>query len=152
MIPSVCLLVSGGSHLVLLNSRTPAANETMAVPFNTDYFAYLSDESGIANRFIAYVDSYFHHYDNYYFFHDSTVVNPEYNIDSLVTANNLQLDSTSQVPVFRDTIISFPQSNYAKGIVEKEIEVFYSQRCIHVLRAHRVSFSIGGKNNALTGG
>jgi hypothetical protein len=109
------------SKELLRISHTPAANETMAVPFNTDYFAYLSDESGIANRFIAYVDSYFHHYDNYYFFHDSTVVNPEYNIDSLVTANNLQLDSTSQVPVFRDTIISFPQSNYAKGIVEHDL-------------------------------
>ncbi|HUM48503.1 MAG TPA: hypothetical protein PLD84_16340, partial [Chitinophagales bacterium] len=41
-------------------------------------------------------------------------------IDSLITAKKLQLDSTGQVPVYRDTVISFPQTNYSKGILEQD--------------------------------
>jgi hypothetical protein len=106
-------------ELVRVN-QTPAASETYPAFFNTDYFSYLSDQNGISNRYIAYIDSYFHHYDHYYFFPDSTVVNPEYNIDSVITANQLTLDSTAEVPVYRDTIISFAQTNYAKGILEQD--------------------------------
>ncbi|MBA2421606.1 MAG: hypothetical protein H0V61_00070 [Chitinophagales bacterium] len=106
-------------ELVRVN-HTLLANETKPALFNTDYFSYLSDRNGINNRFIAYVDSYFHHYDHYYFFHDSTVVNPEYNIDSLIAADTLTVDSTQQVPIYKDTIKSFPQTNYAKGILEQD--------------------------------
>ncbi len=106
-------------ELVRVND-TPAANETKPALFNTEYFSYLSDQNGINNRFVAYIDSYFHHYDHYYFFHDSTVVNPEYNIDSLIASDNLVLDSSQQVPVYKDTIKSFPQTNYSKGILEQD--------------------------------
>ncbi|MBK9731714.1 MAG: hypothetical protein IPO83_10595 [Chitinophagaceae bacterium] len=107
-------------ELVRVN-HTPAANENNPSLFNTDYFSYLSDENGISNRYIAYIDSLFDHYDQYYYFKDSTVVNPAYNIDSVITSGKLHLDSTQQVPVYRDTVRSFPQTNYSKSILEQDV-------------------------------
>lgn len=107
-------------ELVRIN-RTPASNETAPSLFNASYFSYLSDENGITNRYIAYIDSVFDHYDRYYYFRDSTVVNPEYHIDSLIREKKLMPDSTAQVPVFRDTVISFPQTNYVKSILEHDV-------------------------------
>ncbi|MGB3075923.1 MAG: hypothetical protein WBB36_11410 [Chitinophagales bacterium] len=107
-------------ELVRFN-HTPAANENNPSLFNTDYFSYLSDENGISNRYIAYIDSLFDHYDQYYYFKDSTVVNPAYNIDSVITSGKLHLDSTQQVPVYRDTVRSFPQTNYSKSILEQDV-------------------------------
>lgn len=72
------------------------------------------------NRYIAYIDSLFDHNDIYYYFKDSTVINPAYNIDSLIRVSNLVLDSTAQVPVYRDTVISYPQTNYPKSILEQD--------------------------------
>ena len=101
-------------------NHTPASNETNPSLFNTEYFSYLSDENGIMNRYIAYIDSLFDHNDIYYYFKDSTVINPAYNIDSLIRVSNLVLDSTAQVPVYRDTVISYPQTNYPKSILEQD--------------------------------
>ncbi len=38
-------------------TRTPSANETMPMPYINNYFTYLSDESGIINRYLARFDS-----------------------------------------------------------------------------------------------
>lgn len=109
------------SKELLRVNNTPAANETAPSLFNKDYFSYLSDQNGINNRYIAYIDSVFDHYDLYYFFKDSTVVNPAYNMDSLIATAALKPDSTGQVPVYRDTVIAYPQTNYAKGILEQDV-------------------------------
>ena len=111
---------SKSKELVRVNN-TPLANEDHPSLFNTDYFSYISDANGIGNRYIAYIDSLFDHYDQYYYFQDSTIVNPDYNIDSLLLAQKRKPDSTAQVPVFRDTVISFPQSNYSKSILEQDV-------------------------------
>lgn len=111
---------SKSKELVQIN-KTATVNEDHPSLFNSDYFSYISDANGIANRYIAYIDSVFDHYDQYYYFQDSTVVNPAYNIDSLLVAEKRQPDSTAQVPVFRDTAISFPQTNYARGILEQDV-------------------------------
>lgn len=105
---------------VLRVTRTPFANENFPTAFNRDYFSFLSDNNGITNRNTGYIDSLFDHYDHYFFFPDSTVVNPAYNMDSLITANQLTPDSTKKVPVYRDTAILFPLSNYARSVLEQD--------------------------------
>lgn len=105
---------------VLRVTRTPFANETFPCAYNRDYFSFLSDNNGIANRNTGYIDSLFDHYDRYFFFADSTVVNPAYNIDSLIAANQLTPDSTMRVPVYRDTAILFPLTNYARSVLEQD--------------------------------
>ncbi len=72
---------------VLPVTHTPFANESFPSGFSRDYFSFLTDDNGIANTNTGYIDSVFDHFDHYYFFPDSTVVNPVYNMDSLVAVN-----------------------------------------------------------------
>src|SRR4030095_6375795 len=51
---------------------------------------------------------------------DSTVINPEYNIDSLINAQLLIPDSTDRVPMYRDTAILSAVTNYATSILEQD--------------------------------
>src|SRR6185436_3605152 len=88
---------------VLPVTNTAFANENFPSGYSQDYFSFITDNNGIANRNIGYIDSLFDHYDRYFFFPDSTIVNPEYNIDSLIAANQLTPDSTKKVAVYRDT-------------------------------------------------
>ena len=105
---------------VLQVTHTGFANEAFPSGYNHDYFSFLSDNNGIANRNTGYLDSLFDHFDHYYFFPDSTVVNPHYNIDSLMATQQIVPDSTSKVPVYRDTAILFSGTNYARSILEQD--------------------------------
>jgi len=108
------------SKTVLQVTQTIFANESSPGSFNHDHFSFLSDYNGIRNRWTGYIDSVFDHYDRYYYFHDSTVVNPKYNIDSLIAAKILSPDSTDRVPAYRDTAITAPLTNYASAILEQD--------------------------------
>lgn len=99
------------------------ANENFAAGFNKENFSFLSDYNGIYNRFTGHIDSVFDHYDRYYYFTDSTVLNPAYNMDSLIAAKALQPDSTLQLPVYRDTAILSPSTNYSYSILEQDAAV-----------------------------
>ena len=105
---------------VLQVTRTSFANENFPSGYNHDYFSFITDNNGIANRNTGYIDSLFDHYDRYFFFQDSTVVNPKYNIDSMITADHLALDSASKIPVYRDTAIVLPLINYSRSVLEQD--------------------------------
>ena len=122
------------SKLLTRVTNTPYANESMPGSYNENFFSYISDQNGIKNRYVADIDSFLDHYDHYYFFSDSTVVNPKYNIDSLINAGILVADSLKKIPVYRDKTHSFPNTNFNKSILEEEnalkagktAELFYS--------------------------
>ncbi|MEO5675107.1 MAG: hypothetical protein ABIQ74_10715 [Chitinophagales bacterium] len=105
---------------VLPVTHTAFANESFPSGFSRDYFSFLTDDNGIANTNTGYIDSVFDHFDHYYFFSDSTVVNPVYNMDSLVAVNQLLPDSTLKVPVYRDTAITYPLTNYKRSVLEQD--------------------------------
>ena len=102
-------------------TNTPNINEQLPMSFNQQWFSYLSDENGINNRYVGYIDSVFWHYDHYYYFADSTTINPKYNMDSLILEQHRNYDSTTQIPVYRDTAHCFSQTNYAYGISEQDV-------------------------------
>ncbi|MCS6991909.1 MAG: hypothetical protein NZL95_08615 [Chitinophagales bacterium] len=108
------------STRLLQVTRDDLATETDPISFGKHYFSFLSDANGIGNRFVGYIDSVFSHYDRYYFFPDSTVINPEYPIDSLIAVGVLRPDSTAQVPVFRDTARSWPVTNTEYSLLDQD--------------------------------
>lgn len=108
------------NKIVTRVSNTSYATESNPIAYNNNFFAYTSDRNGIKNRYIAYIDSVFDHYDHYYYFADSTVLNPDYNIDSLIAAKALSPDSTKEIPVFRDVAHTYTNTNYSSGIMEQE--------------------------------
>lgn len=121
-------------------SSTEFANEYQPMAFNKKWFSYLSDENGIANRRVAYIDSVFSHYDQYYYFPDSTAINPVYNIDSLMLAQHRNYDSTTQIPVYKDTAIVFAYTNYAKGIIEQDVASKSNQMAEMILNNSHYQF------------
>ncbi|MCS6917057.1 MAG: hypothetical protein RMK52_02375 [Chitinophagales bacterium] len=96
------------------------ATETLPVTFGKEHFAFLSDANGIANRYAGYIDSVFSHYDRYYFFPDSVVVNPPYNLDSLIALKSVRPDSTALVPVYRDTAIVWPVTDLSFSLLDQD--------------------------------
>ena len=100
-------------------SQTPNYNENAPIPFNSKYFGYLTIKNNVSNRYIAYIDSVFHHYDYYYYFPDSTAINPRYNIDSLRQLQQWKPDSTARVPVFKDVSHSFSETDNQVGMMDQ---------------------------------
>jgi hypothetical protein len=109
------------SKTLLRITNDQGANDALPSLYNHDYLSFLSDANGIYNRRIARIDSIFDHNDHYYFFADSTIINPKYNMDSLIAAQQLKLDSTQTIPVYRDTAIVYNITNKAKGILEQDV-------------------------------
>jgi hypothetical protein len=101
-------------------SHTRSASDDNAINISSEYFAVTSDLNGIANRYYVKPDSFLHHYDQYYFFPDSTVINPKYGIDSVVKAQNIQWDSVKSIPVYKDTFAMKPVTDYPTSIIDQE--------------------------------
>ncbi|MEI7802427.1 MAG: hypothetical protein WCI97_07280, partial [Bacteroidota bacterium] len=110
-------------------TTTPNANEGNATGYTDNFFCYTSDKNGINNRYVAYIDSVFDHYNHFYYFKDSVIENPKYNIDSLIAVGTVLPDSTKKIPVYRDVAHSFPNTNYSNGILEQE----------NALKAHKMA-------------
>ena len=102
-------------------TNTQFLNEKNPLAYNNESFSYLSDSNGIYNRYTAYIDSFIHHYDHYFYFADSTVVNPLYNFDSLWSAQKIKPDSSSVIPVWKDFAVTKPITNFTEGIIEQDI-------------------------------
>jgi hypothetical protein len=82
------------------------------------------------------------HYDRYYYFPDSTVINPAYNIDSLIAAKILTPDSTLQEPIYRDTAVFGPLTNYPNSILEQDAAVRSSKMAQLTLSKGKYQISI----------
>jgi hypothetical protein len=108
------------SKSLLRVTNSGFAEESYPSTFDKKDFSFLSDYNGINNRFSGHIDSLLDHYDRYFYFADSTVINPAYNIDSLIEARALTPDSVLQFPVYRDTAILSPVTNYAYSILEQD--------------------------------
>jgi Tol biopolymer transport system component len=112
---------STNTKLLAKLTHTTVGDELQSCQYGNHYFGFTSDQNGIRNRYTGYIDSVFWHYDHYYYFPDSTVVNPTYNIDSVLTAENIKPDSMKNISVYRDTGYLFTNTNYSKNILEQSI-------------------------------
>lgn len=99
-------------------TNTPHVSETSPQQYNEKYFSYLSAESGIQNRYLGYVKNIFLRDDSIYFFKDSTIINPLWNVEELET----EPDSFKINKVYKDVGETFPQTNFVSDIVEENIK------------------------------
>lgn len=117
----------GGGDALLRVSNTPYANETQAVSYNDQYFAYLSNQSGITNRYLGYLEEVFSHNNQRYIFKnqesgiiDSIDLGPFEVLDSFLDRSTISVQNVKPVPVYKDTAYSFPVTDYPISILEQD--------------------------------
>ena len=101
-------------------TNTPYINERHPAPFNDTWFSFLSDESGLRNRRVGYLEDYVHHLDRVILFEDG--VEMRLHIDTLMTS---KLDSAAMATIDTITIdtvikqraITHLTSNYDRSIL-----------------------------------
>lgn len=96
---------------------TPMDNEQIPTQATNEYFSYLGESNGIYNRYAVRFDSTYLRTDTYVYFGDSMVVNPD-ELDSLTQS---LIDSTKQIPIYKITGVSVPQSNYRFDLNQYDI-------------------------------
>lgn len=100
---------------------TDGTDELMAQQYNDSLFAFVSDKNGIRNRFTGYFKTIQIGNDTVVFFTDSIVTNPTWSLDSLQAVSDNGIDSIRINPVYRNIGVTYPNSNYAAGIIEHDI-------------------------------
>ena len=105
------------SKKLLRLTDTESANERLPLQYNDLHFSYVSDGSGIRNRYAGYLDSVYDHTEVTVFFKDSVAFNPDYDYN----AYSESIDSVWQIPVYRDTAVVFPVTNFSRNVIEQSI-------------------------------
>lgn len=110
-------LENRNSELVRI-TNTPLANEKYPAAIDTTWFSFLSDESGIYNRYYSYLEDYVHHFDQLIYFNDGTSI--RLNADSVLTElDSTIVDSIVIEPIIKKRAISHPATNYPGNIIEQ---------------------------------
>lgn len=112
----------GQTALLVRLTNTPLANETYPTPYDTLHVAYLSDENGINNQYVSYLDSSLLRIDQRYIFRDSMMLNPTYPAEKISEwrtkglLERIELDT-----IYKIFGKSFAISNYNKGILQADV-------------------------------
>lgn len=110
--------IENRSNELVQVTHTPFANERQPVAFDTTYFSYLSDRSGIFNREIGYLEEYIHHFDRRILLDDGTEI--IMNADSTLTQlDSTLIDTIFIEPVIKQRAINHTASNYNRNIVKQ---------------------------------
>ncbi len=97
-------------------TRTPLANERQPTAFDTTYFSYLSDVSGIYNREVGYLEDYVHHLEQVISLKDGTEI--ILHADSTLTSlDSTTIDTIIVRPVIKTRSINHAISNYNRSII-----------------------------------
>ncbi len=94
-------------------TNTPFIDETRALQIDSLRFAFISDLNGIRDLYAGYLDSTLDHYNPTIYYKDSTVVYRGPSMDSLLIVHAGLIDSFRNVPVYRDTAITYPVEAFA---------------------------------------
>ncbi len=99
-------------------THTPFADERQPVQADSSRFAYISDQSGIFNRELGYLEEYVHHYNQIIVFKDGTEI--KINADSTLADLDMEtVDTIFTVPVVKDRAVTHPNTNYNRNILEQ---------------------------------
>ncbi|RME07771.1 MAG: hypothetical protein D6816_06300, partial [Bacteroidetes bacterium] len=129
-------LDSIGSPELVQVTNTPLADERMPIAVDTTWFAFVSNESGISNRKVGYLENYLHHFDNLIFFDDGNQM--RLHSDSMITEKLdsvalSHIDSIKLVPVIKQRAVTHFTTNYDRNIVlhhkasrnDRFVQLFY---------------------------
>lgn len=99
-------------------THTPLVNERQPAAFDTTYFSFLSDRSGIYNREVGYLEDYIHHYEQIISLKDGSEIILDAD-SSLTMLDSTAIDTIVIRPVVKKRAILHPNSNYKRSIVEQ---------------------------------
>ncbi len=110
-------------------TNTPHISEKQPMGYQGRYFTYLSDEAGIRNRYAGYFEPVFSHYDTVVHYYnnnretwDSVITDTTLTLDSILRDTSTYLvDTVEYEPVYKDSAITFPITNYAGNIGEHDV-------------------------------
>ena len=124
-------------------TRTPDADERQAAIVDSTYFTFLSNESGISNRQMAYLKKELHRTDTIlYITNQFREVVPIYIMQDSMRkiADTLTVDSMTLKPIYKTIAIVKNNSNYNRNIVaqhtapriNKVVESYYTDGIPHL--------------------
>lgn len=120
-------------------THTEFADENNPVAIDSLRFAWVSDQSGIANRHIGYLERYVHHQERIIQLRDgSEIIN---HADSLMPAIDTTLiDSIILRPVTKQRAISHVNTNYDRHLLEQSVALRSGRVAERLLRggSHRI--------------
>lgn len=104
-------------------TRMKYSDARFPMQYNTSHFTFVSDETGISNRFAGFFTTSRAGVDTVYQIGDELLRNPETKeIDSVLKANHKnQPDSVFTFSVTNDSAYVFPITNYQSGLLETKI-------------------------------
>ncbi|MDI9364040.1 MAG: hypothetical protein QM541_03745 [Flavobacterium sp.] len=105
----------------LTNSKL--GNAKFPMQYNTNHFTYITDESGVENRWSGFFSTQRNGLDTLYYVGDELLRNPApKELDSTLTAwQKQEPDSVSYFQVFKDSTYTFPITNYQSSLLETRI-------------------------------
>ncbi len=108
--------ISQLSNLKFGNARYP-------MQYNVNHFTYVSDESGVANRWAGFFSTQREGLDTLFYVGEEILRNPEdRELDStLVAWQRSEPDSISYFQVTKDSTYTFPLTNYQSNLLETRI-------------------------------
>ncbi|MEM9919714.1 MAG: hypothetical protein AAF990_16575 [Bacteroidota bacterium] len=120
-------------------TRTPNANERSPVAIDTTWFAYRSDESGIYNRRIGFLESYVAYQEKIILLRDSSEIILHAD-SSLTKLDSSEILSVSFRPVYKKRGVTFNQTNYKRNLLslstsarsKKQAELIYNEGDYHI--------------------
>lgn len=97
-------------------TNTPQIRERNPIGIDSIYFAYLSDENGIFNRKIAYLDTVFDHNKTTIIYKDGArqLFEASPNISK---QDSSQIDTLWKTPIYRTVAFPHQQSNWGRNII-----------------------------------
>ena len=97
-------------------TNTPLANEKQPIAVDSTWFSYLSDESGIYNRRMGYLEDYIAYHEQVILLQDSTEI-VLHQDSSLTKLDSSLILSVTLRPVYKRRAITHNASNYSRNIL-----------------------------------
>lgn len=104
-------------------TNVKAGNARYPMQYNTNHFTYVSDETGIGNRWAGFFATQRTGLDTLYYVGDELLRNPSpKEFDSTLRAwQKQEPDSVSYFQVYKDSTYTFPITNYQSSLLETRI-------------------------------
>jgi len=101
-------------------TNTPLANERQPLGVDSTWFSYVSDQSGLDNRYYGYIDSILLHYNKHLILEtgEEIVLHQDSSLAKLDTA---LIDSTFLTPVYQKVAYTHQASNRNRPIKEQDL-------------------------------
>ena len=132
-------------------SHTPFSDERAALAVDSTYFTFLSDESGILNRQMGYLETYTAYYEDIIYLNDGVEIkalNTEQTGEwarerilfflaprdtVLLNVDSTMIDSIRTFPIYKKRPLSYNQTNYDRNIEDQHLSA-RAGKMVEVLR------------------